>query len=111
MDRVERYRELVKQALEEIAEEVPEDKNVRTELIFDENRDHYEVMQVGWDGQYRVHGTLVHCDIVDGKIHIEHNGTYIDIAEFFVKNGVPHDQIVLGFNPPELRQYTEFAVA
>jgi len=33
----------------------------------------------------------------------------LTIAEVLVKRGVPKDQIVIGFHPPELRQYTEYA--
>jgi hypothetical protein len=35
----------------------------------------------------------------------------VGIATELVEAGVPKEQIVLGFRPPEMRQYTEFAVA
>jgi hypothetical protein len=33
------------------------------------------------------------------------------IATYFLDHGVPNDQIVLGFQAPTMRPYTEFAVA
>ena len=36
---------------------------------------HYEVMHVGWDGPRRIHGSVVHIDIVDDKVWIQYDGT------------------------------------
>jgi hypothetical protein len=111
MDRVARYKELVKQVLQEIAAEVPAEQGIRTEVIFDDARGHYEILQIGWEGDRRVHGSLAHCDIVDGKIHVEHDGTSYGIADFLLKRGVSPEDIVLGFHHPDLRDLTPFAVA
>ncbi|HZT40633.1 MAG TPA: XisI protein [Chthonomonadaceae bacterium] len=111
MDRIARYRQLVKQAIQNIAAELPEDPNIRVEMILDDQQDHYELMEIGWDGPRRVHGSLVHCDIIEGKVHVEHDGTDIGVADFLLSNGVPCEDIVLGFHPPELRKLTPFAVA
>ncbi len=43
--------------------------------------------------------------------YLEHNGTDIDIAGLFLEAGIPASEIVLGFRHPQLRQYTEFALA
>lgn len=72
---------------------------------------HYEVLNSGWDGEYRVHGVEIHIDIIGDKVWLQHDGTNRVIAEELVEAGIPRDAIVLGFRPPELRQYTGFAVA
>ena len=34
-------------------------------------QDHYEVVQVGWQADRRVHGSIIHIDILDGKVWTE----------------------------------------
>jgi hypothetical protein len=51
-----------------------------------------------------------HLDSVAGKIWIQQDGTEVGIANQLVELGVPKSDIVLGFNPPMMREYTEFAV-
>ena len=76
----------------------------------DRERDHYEVIQVGWHDGRRVHCSIIHIDIRDGKVWIEHNGTDARIAEELVAAGIPRNDIVLGFQPAELRPLTSYGV-
>ena len=70
------------------------------------------LVNVGWeDNGRRVHGTLVHIDIVHGKLWIQRDGTEHGIAKELVKAGVPKDHIVLGFHSAELGQHTEYVIA
>jgi hypothetical protein len=52
----------------------------------------------------------MHIDIKDGKIWIQHDGTEVGIATLLLEQGVPANDIVLGFHTPFMRQFTEFAV-
>jgi hypothetical protein len=78
--------------------------------VVDRERDHYEVMQVGWDGGRRVHGCVLHIDVRGGKVWIEHNGTDARIGEELVAASIPREDIVLGFQPAEVRPLTRFGV-
>jgi hypothetical protein len=69
------------------------------------------VVSVGWQKVKRIHGCLIHIDIINGKVWIQRDGTEHGIANELVAAGIPKDQIVLGFYTPEVRQHTEFAVA
>ncbi|MDJ1185171.1 XisI protein [Roseofilum casamattae] len=111
MDILENYRELVRNILLKYAGYKPSNGNIEPGVIFDLERDRYELMHVGWDGQQRIHGSVVHIDIIDSKIWIQHDGTNIAIAEELVELGVPAEDIILGFHPPNVRQYTDFGVA
>ena len=82
-----------------------------TEAIFDRTRGRFVLMNVGWDDGARVHGSLVHIDIIDGKLWIQRDGTEHGIAKEFLQVGIPKDRIVLAFKPPEVRRLTEYAVA
>jgi hypothetical protein len=111
MDCVGAYRNIIKQLLMTYAQFKPSYGEIDTEVIFDEARDHYELLHVGWKGVTRVHGSVIHVDIRQGKVWIQHDGTESGIAEELVELGIPRDRIVLAFHPPEIRQHTRFAVA
>lgn len=111
MDTLERYRQAVFKVLNEYARYPVSHGDIATELVVDRERDHYELVHVGWDGPRRVHGAVIHIDILEGRIWIQHDGTESGVAEELVQAGVPRDAIVLGFRPPHVRQYTGFAVA
>lgn len=111
MDTLTHYRQIVRDLIHTYASYKPAHGAIDTEAIIDPERDHYEVMHVGWDGVRRVHGTVIHLDIINGKIWIQHDGTDRPVADALLEAGVPREAIVLGFHPEELRQYTDFAVA
>jgi ketopantoate reductase len=110
-DKEEQYKAFVREAIQEIAAELPPDPMIRVEVTLDDEHGHYQIMEVGWDDYRRVHGVLAHCDVRDGKIYVEHDGTSIGIADMLRERGVPNSDIVLGFHHPSLRQYTPFALA
>ena len=110
MDRVTRYREIVRRVIEQYASYKPSHGQINTEVIVDPTRDHYELMHVGWDGQRRVHASVIHIDIIDGKVWIQYDGNSWPVADELTAAGIPREDIVLGFHPPELRQYTDYAV-
>ena len=56
-------------------------------------------MLVGWEGIRRVHGCLIHVDIIDRKIWIQRDGTERGVARDLIDAGVPREQIVLAFQP------------
>jgi hypothetical protein len=110
MDKLERYREIVKHVIETYASYKPANGQIETEAIVDPLRDHYEVMHVGWDGIRRVHGCVVHMDIHDGKIWLQYDGTNRPVADELIEAGIPREDIVLAFHPAELRPLTGFGV-
>ena len=111
MDKMNKYREIVKNLIFEYAKYKPSHGEIETEAITDTERDHYEVMHVGWDGVRRVHGSVVHIDIIGDKIWIQHDGTSRPVADELVAAGIPKESIVLAFYPADERIYTDFAVA
>ena len=66
-------------------------------------------MLAGWDGIRRVHGCLVHVDVIDGKICVQRDGTEQGIARDLIEAGVPRDQIVLAFRSEEAREQSRLA--
>jgi hypothetical protein len=110
MDKLERYRDIVRRVIEEYASYKPSNGQIETEAIVDPVRDHYEVMHVGWDGVRRVHGSVVHLDIKDGKVWLQYDGTSRPVADELLAAGIPAEDIVLAFHPAKLRPLTGFGV-
>jgi hypothetical protein len=109
MDRREKHKSIVKQLLLDYAEIKPSNGDIDTEVIFDEERGRFALLDIGWDGKKRVHFNVFHIDIKeDGKIWLQHNATDIDIAEELIEMGIPRDQIVLGSVLPQMRKFTKY---
>jgi len=111
MDKLEKYRDSIKQILTEHAQLSSPSETVEAELIFDEKRDRYQLAYVGWQGNKRVFGPIVHFDIQDGKIWIQYNGTEEALGERLMSMGVPPSDIVLGFRSAFKRQFGQYAVS
>jgi XisI protein len=86
--------------------------NSKTEvhLIFDTERDRYQLLHIGWEDLIRVFGCIIYVQIKDGKIWIERDGTEIGFANELVEAGVPKQDIVLAYKALYRRKFTEFAV-
>ncbi|MBR8833339.1 MAG: XisI protein [Stigonema ocellatum SAG 48.90 = DSM 106950] len=119
MDTLEQYRQLIRNILIEHTKIPFSNGDIQFETVFDSEQDRYLLMILGREPAYdfsptvtrRVHGCLIHVDIIDGKLWIQRDGTEEGIAADLLRAGVPKERIVLGFRSPELRQDTEFAVA
>lgn len=110
MEKIEQYRTYIQQLLIEYAKGSPSDDEVETQLIFDTQRNHYQVVYTGWKNRRPMYGCVLHLDIKNNKIWIQYDGTEIGIANELVNLGVPKEDIVLAFHEPLVRQYTGFAV-
>ncbi len=97
-------------SVEDYASYKPSYGQIDTEAIIDPVKDHFELMHEGWDGQCRVHGSVIHVDIINGKVWIEYDGTNRPVADELIEAGIPKEDIVLGFQPANLRPLTGFAV-
>lgn len=110
MDKLEKYRHYMESIIEEYSQYKPSYGDVELQVIIDKEHNHYQLMTVGWNGEKRIHGIMLHIDIKDGKIWIQHNGTERRIAQDLLELGVPKQDIVLAFHSPTRRKYSDFAV-
>lgn len=115
MDKLEKYRQIIKEVLTEYASHkfVNQDKaeEFERQTIFDENNDHYQVLNVGWEKYERTFASPIHIDIKNGKLWIQQNLTDYDFIGELIERGIPKKDIVLAFHAPYKRKYTGFAVA
>lgn len=113
MDRVKMYPRLIKQALQDYAALVQRSPYLPYQVVlaFDDEHQQYLVRKVGWSENKRILKTVLHLALKDGKIWIEEDWTEDGIATWLLQHGVPNSDIVLSFQPPLIRAYSEFAVA
>lgn len=109
MDKIERYRSYIKEIIHRHSHPSPYGE-VEIQNIFDTDHDHYQLVHAGWIKRERQYGCIMHLDIKDGKIWIQHDGTEVGVANELVELGVPKEDIVLAYHSPFLRQYNGFAV-
>ena len=118
MDIINNYRELIKKIIISYTEIPYRDSNIKFETVFDTEQDRYLLMLVGteqvnypFSTTKRVHGCLIHVDIINDKFWIQRDGTEEGIASDLLKAGIPKDKIVLAFYDPQIREDTGFAIA
>ncbi|MFN0033981.1 MAG: XisI protein [Saprospiraceae bacterium] len=113
MDKIAKYREVVKKLLTGYAETrkpAPTDE-VQHQLLFDEARDHYQLFCVGWQGMKRIYFPVFHLDIINGKIWVQEDATDFDIVGELEEKGISKSDIVLAFHAPYKRMHTGYAMA
>jgi len=110
MATVEKYRNSVRKLMQDYITPQMSRGDVETQFMADAENDHYQLIHVGWENEERIHRCLMHIDIKEEKIWIQHNSTESYVAEELVDLGISPENIVLGFHSPYSRQFTGFAV-
>jgi XisI protein len=100
VDRLQQYRDIVRQILTEQAQPYNHSNDLDAEVIFDTEHDRYQLIYI-----------VMHFDIKDGKIWIQYNGTELAIAQILVDRGIPASDIVLGFHSAFKRQFSGYSIA
>ncbi|MCY7381526.1 MAG: XisI protein [Microcoleus sp. CAN_BIN18] len=111
MDRLKFYQDTVEKILKDHAAISYSHGDIQQYVIIDAERTHFLLFNEGWDRKKRVHGCVTHVQIIGDKIWIHYDGIEDGITDELVAAGVPKDHIVLAFHPPEVREYTGYAIA
>ena len=113
MDRVEKYHQIIHNILNEYYEQYydPNEPTIDTSIVCDDEHGEYFLMRVGWDQETRIRRPVFYVRLRNQKFWIEEDWTADGISHRLLLNGVPNTDIVLAFNPPEVRHLTGFAVS
>ena len=109
MDTRLKYQEIIKTILQEHANfrnTIPD--GYHSQLLFDDERGGYLVLDIGWKEDNYLHATPIHINLIGEKIWIQYDDTEEGVATDLLAAGVPKEDIVLGFRHPNVRKYTEF---
>ena len=110
MEKLEKHRHCIQELLLDCSQHKPAHGEIEVQSIFDVERDHYQIVFLGWDRQTWIHSCIIHLDIRDEKIWIQWNATERDLAAELVASGVENQDIVIGFHTPFMRKFTPYAV-
>ena len=111
MDTLDHYREIIERVLGEYTKIKYAWGNVQCRPVFDRQHDSYALITRGWNNRKRTHYCLVHLEIINGKIWVQEDGIEQGITAELEAAGIPKSDIVLGFQPPDIRSYTDYAAA
>jgi hypothetical protein len=99
MAEVNEYHKALESLLQRYATLKPHNEDVELQVWIDQPHGHYQLLSVGWRNDKRVHHCLMHFDLKDGKIWIQHNSTEVELDNELVALGISPEDIVLGFIP------------
>lgn len=113
MEKLNKYKEIVKKVINEVAGLNPETNDeISNQIIFDENNNNYLLVMNGWRGESRFYGIIIHIEVKDnGRVWLHQDNTDLIIVDHLLERGIPKKDIVLGFHAPIMRPDTDFAVA
>ena len=83
--------------------------DIRFKPIFDHDHGRYQVIATGWEGERQVLRTVALLEVQNGLVWLQADNTDYGIAEELMRQGIPRERIVLGFQPPKWRVGTGFA--
>ncbi len=111
MDKLNKYRQIIRQTLLPFGNDhYVGSAELKNEVIFDKENDHYLVVTMGWDKETPVRDCIFHIDIINEKIWIQEDNSDSDIASLLIEEGIPKSDIVLGFQSPSMRQFSSYAM-
>jgi XisI protein len=102
-------KKIVRSVFEDLSKGGTREPGTQENLILDDERGHYQLLGVGWTDSRRAFDVYAHVDIQDGLIWVQVDNTDRGIADELVRLGVPKHCIVLGFQSPFKRKFTEFS--
>jgi hypothetical protein len=109
--KIKKYQKILEDFLNEesTGKTIPE---IEFQVVADTRNNHFQLVETGWYEKRFIHSIIFHFQIKpDGKVWLLVNNTDTLVAEELVKRGIPATDIVLGFHPANVRQFTGFAVA
>jgi hypothetical protein len=112
MDARLRYQKIIKNVLKNHADYRSElSDGYTSQLVFDDERGQYLVLDMGWNGDRYLHATPIHISLIGDKVWVQYDETEEGAATDLMQGGVVRENIILGFRHPKIRQHTGFAVA
>jgi hypothetical protein len=110
--KIEKYQNIITGILKEYADSFNQSpKSIEAKLVFDYERNSFQLLNTGWrNGEYYFY-VVFHLDIKNDKVWLNENRTDMLVAQMLVEQGIPKTDIVLGLQPPQTRALSGYALA
>lgn len=102
MDKIASYRRILRRLVNEYARYRPSHGQIEPIPVCDPKSDNYMLIHAGWDNIRRIHGTVFHLRLRDGKILIEEDGLEHGVAQDLLDAGVLPKDIVYSLENDEI---------
>lgn len=111
MDQITKYKKIIRELVEHYGsiKKIPEE--VQTLVAIDEDHGQYLLYNSGWKDDRRNYGCFLHIGVKDGKVHLYHDGTNLEIGAALLQLGIPKEDLVLEFHAPSKRAISGYAAA
>jgi hypothetical protein len=110
--KIKKYERILIKMLSDYIAKRSNRKDFVYQLVTDTKHHHFQVIRQGWEEDLLIHQFVFHFEVkTDGKIWLWANKTDIDVGQELRLQGVPNSDIVLGFFPPYMREWSDYAVA
>ena len=109
--KIKKYQSILEKYLQEEANDkiIP---GIEFQVITDKVHHQYQLVETGWYKRHYIHSVLFHFSIKEnGRVWLLINNTDILVGDELMKRGIPASDIVIGFHPENVRQFTGFATA
>ena len=63
MDKLKQYRQIIQELLIKYSRYQIKDEKIETQLIFETERNHYQLLELGGEGYDRIFNCIIHLDI------------------------------------------------
>lgn len=111
MDNLNELKQAAIQVIQDYYDFLGSDPDSELQMVIDEKNHHYLLLETGWYQDQRLYGSIIHIDLINGKLWIQNDSTEEGVGNELVKLGISPQQIVLAFKTLERRKITDFAVA
>jgi XisI protein len=109
MDKLKKYQKIVNEVILDVSQKLPDTESL---LSIDKVHGQYLVLMDSWEGIERIYGPLVHIEVKsDGKVWLRFDGTDLEIGQELINKGISEKDLVLAFHSPQMRKYTNYALA
>lgn len=100
METLKKYQQILIDFLEEYARiGYANGPELEQQVIADRERNHFQLVSIGWHKGRFVHEVVFHFDIKEGKIFIQQNWSDLRLAKELTARGIAPDDILVGSTP------------
>lgn len=110
MDKITFFQNVIFEFMNDYAQKYNQNsQQLETQIIADRERNHFQLLEMGWYDHVFACDPVFHFDIKDEKVWVQKNETEVEIGDELLRRGIAKEDIVFGFLPEYARPYVQFA--